>query len=527
MKAIGYMRLSSRDQSKSLEYQESTIRYYCERNRLDLIELFKDNGEASDTFDRPDYLALERFLKKFKGDCDYLIVLDHDRFSRNLPEALMKIAELEKNFGVKVLSTNERIDLDTSDPDVFMKRAFDYMIANKELFTIRSRTRQGIRNAREQGRYLGRAPIGYKNIVDGSKKNLIEIDPKKSPMIKKIFHDYLLGVPPYVIYKNVKTMGFKLTGNSAIHKILQNSTYAGLIRIPAFKEMPEKFVKGNHDPIISENEYWIVQGMLANKRKTKIRTDEEFPLRGVLKCWCGKSMTAGWSKGKRQYYLYYRCLEHTNVNLPGEPLHDQFNKLIESLSFDQDQLWVLGKGTEAMMVQPLKNKKEKIIELTSELKRLNKKIEGLEDRFLSNQIEASTYQTWFKKLKAEKSELEAKLNPKSSPQMEDDNVFGVLSELKSLFNIYEKCNVFQKHTIVRGVFKDELYYFDGKFRTPYINQAFEGNILDINKKGLLEIEQPLDFSAKTPLSTPEGIRTPDPRFRKPLLYPTELPRPIF
>ncbi|WP_157258261.1 recombinase family protein [Pedobacter ginsenosidimutans] len=66
-------------------------------------------------------------LKKYRGECQFLIVLDHDRFGRNLPEALMKIAEPEKKHGVKVLSTSEQGDLDTSDPHVFMKRALHDM----------------------------------------------------------------------------------------------------------------------------------------------------------------------------------------------------------------------------------------------------------------------------------------------------------------------------------------------------------------------------------------------------------------
>ncbi len=122
---------------------------YCKRNKLNVLGVFKDNGESSYTFGRPDYKALEAYLKKYKGECQYLIVLDHDRFSRNLPEALMKIAELEKKHGVKVLSTSERVELDTSDPDVFMKRALDYMMSNKELFNIRKRTKQGVRNAKQ------------------------------------------------------------------------------------------------------------------------------------------------------------------------------------------------------------------------------------------------------------------------------------------------------------------------------------------------------------------------------------------
>ena len=46
MNAIGYMRLSPKDQSKSLEYQESSIKEYCKRNSLN-IGLFKYNGESS------------------------------------------------------------------------------------------------------------------------------------------------------------------------------------------------------------------------------------------------------------------------------------------------------------------------------------------------------------------------------------------------------------------------------------------------------------------------------------------------
>ena len=125
MNALGYMRLSIRDQSRySLEYQEQSIREYCTRNNLELTEIYKDNGQHSDTFDRPNYRALESFIKKHKGVNRYLIIMDHDRFSRDLSEALAKIKELEVKYGIKVLATNEDVDLDPTDPNVFMQRAF-------------------------------------------------------------------------------------------------------------------------------------------------------------------------------------------------------------------------------------------------------------------------------------------------------------------------------------------------------------------------------------------------------------------
>jgi len=49
-----------------------------------LKEVYDDNGECSASFDRPDYKALEQFIKAYRGEVQYLIVLDHDRFSRIL-----------------------------------------------------------------------------------------------------------------------------------------------------------------------------------------------------------------------------------------------------------------------------------------------------------------------------------------------------------------------------------------------------------------------------------------------------------
>lgn len=102
MNAIGYVRISSKDQSVySLDAQEELIRAYCSRNNVELKAIFRDDGECSDTFDRPDYLAVEKFIKERKGEIGYLIIKDHDYFSRNISEALAKISSLEKSLASK------------------------------------------------------------------------------------------------------------------------------------------------------------------------------------------------------------------------------------------------------------------------------------------------------------------------------------------------------------------------------------------------------------------------------------------
>ena len=66
------------------------------------------------------------------GTVQYLIIPDHDRFSRNLSEALAKITELQKKFGVKVLAVDEPVSLDINDSDVFLGCALKCKLANHE-----------------------------------------------------------------------------------------------------------------------------------------------------------------------------------------------------------------------------------------------------------------------------------------------------------------------------------------------------------------------------------------------------------
>ncbi|WP_426671984.1 recombinase family protein [Mucilaginibacter sp. McL0603] len=498
------MRLSIRDQSRySLEYQEESIRDYCRRNNIELTALFKDNGESSYTFDRPDYKAVEAFVKKHKGQNQYFIIMDHDRFSRNLSEALSKITELEVKFGIKVIATNEPIDIDPDDPNVFMQRAFRYLIANEELLRIRKRTKQGMRHAQESGRYVNRAPFGYINVKDVSDKSTLAIDEPRAMIIQKIYDDYLSGIPMYLIYKEVKAIGFTIKGNSAIQKVLSNCVYAGLIKVPADKKRPDRYVKAIHLPIVSEPDFWIVQEMLGNKRPSKAQPEERFPLRGILKCWCGLHMTAGFSKGKRNYYLYYRCIKHTNNNISGITLHNQFNDLLRSLSFSQDQLKTITKMVSTKLKTIIGDKENELATKSKELLEINKKIEKLEARLMNDEIEPSTYKNWFQKYSSEKAlTIKDITRLKNSGPDKWQQLERFMPALTNVFDIYEKAKISAKINLVKGVFKHNLVYSEGAFRTPSISEAFAYNSLIAKEKGLLFVEQPLVFSGQNPFSSP-------------------------
>lgn len=486
MNAVCYLRLSTKDQSNSLEYQETIVRDYCKRNKLKILEVFRDNGESSYTFKRNSYLALEDFIKKHKNKCQYLVVLDHDRFSRNLPEALMKIVELERKYGVKVVSTNEPINLDTSDSDVFMKRAFEYLIAHRELLTIKNRTRLGILNAKEKGRFLGKAPFGYTNIKKPFNDQTIEINSSQSFIIKKIFTDFEAGVPQKTIHKEVLGLGFKNKGSSAINDILRNPVYAGLIKIKAFKNTSEKYIKALHKPIISETDFWRIQEVLNRKPKRLTRANEEFPLRGVIKCPCGRNLTAGWTKGNRKYYLYYKCVNHPSINIPGETMHKKFEDLLKKITLQKYQVDLLNNSLRSLSDELLKYENKKQKEKARLLRILREKTKKLDQKFIVDQISASVYHKCREEFKTEKNHVESM---SSNLLIDNANIKNALKAFKSgrfnFYKVYRRLDILQKHLLVRMIFKDYLTWDKGVFTSSYFNELLQFNLTKASLSTLL------------------------------------------
>lgn len=502
MTAIGYIRISTVDQSTySLEFQEAAVRKYCTDNNLNLLAIFKDNGESSYTFDRPDWKALEAFIKKNK-QVTHLIIYDHDRFSRNLAEALLKIKELQDKFGIKVLATTDRIDTDMADPSTYIMRAFRYMIAESELLRIRERIKAGIMHAFMNGYFPNLAPYGYKNSRTEDKKPALIIDPEKARIVKEIFRLRLQGKSPEAIRAAVRPMGFNRSGNDAIQRILANPVYAGLIKVPAYKNRPEYLTKGKHKAIIPENDYWEVQ---TGRKPIAIQNKDEVPLRGVLKCWCGKPVTAGNSKGRKKYYWYYLCSTHRQ-SLSAEKLHNQLNEILSKLSFSPDDVaWFRERFTYEIAAM-LQHRAEELGATERDLKAINAKIAKTEERYLSNQnISPETFQKVIGEMKVQKNEIEKRKLQLSATSADYMKVLeSVLPKLADLSQAYNSMSLETKQRFLRVFFGDSLSYSNGSYRTAFIHPLIELKAAPLKENGLLIKEQPVVKLGKIPIGTRDG-----------------------
>lgn len=498
--AIGYIRISTEDQSTySLEYQEASVRRYCTDNKIELLEVFKDNGQSSYTFDRPDWKALEKFIKKNKT-VEYLIIYDHDRFSRNLAEALMKIKELQDKFGVKVLATTDRLDLDLADPSTYIMRAFRYMMAESELMRIRERTKAGMMQAAMSGYHANKAPYGYKNSRSADDKPLLIEDPEKSHFIKQVFKLALQGNSPEMIRSVLKPKGFTMSGNSAIQSILTNPVYAGMIKVPKYKDRAEYLIKGKHKGLVSEDDFWKAQ---MKPKPIAVQNKDDVPMRGLLKCWCGKPMTAGNSKGRNKYYWYYLCSDHRE-NLSAVKLHKQMNEVLSTLSFSPEDIeWFRERFTYEIGAM-MQGRAEELGAAQSNLSSIKTKITATEERYLSNQdISPETFKKVIGELKVKKSEIEKNLTVLSATSNNYMKLLGyLLPKLADLKQAYELMDTPLKQRFLKVFFGENLKWGNGSYRTDYLHPFIATKAALLKDNGLLTKEQPVINLSQKARSTP-------------------------
>lgn len=491
-KAIGYIRISTSDQSNfSLEGQERYIREYAAKHGIELVSLFKDDGQSAKTFDRPDWKMLEAFIAKHYSGINYLIVAKYDRFSRNAAEGLQKIELLERKYRIIIVSVFEQMFIDYDSPFFFKQRADMLVNAEFELHVIRDRTRFGMHQALSSGRYISKAPFGYINTRDENNKPIIVPDADRAPIIVNIFQNYLSGMPLKEIYRQAARQGLMKKGNSCIPRILSNCVYAGLINVPAYKKEAQKYVKGLHEGIISEATWWEVQRRLGNVKQQRTILNESVPLRGVLSCFCGKPFTAGNSRGKRNYYWYYKCNEHKETNLPAKKLHNQFDEILKHLSLTDFHLQYLREAAEREMKLDMKDRSHRLEQKKKQHAEAVRTLEQLEEKFITGQVNTDTYKKWYPRYASKEAQLREELDQlQQNIQFRWRHFFDALPRLQDIHWLYHRACLTDKQALIREVFNSQLSYSGGVYRTPYLIELLSHNKLILKKKRLLLVEQP-------------------------------------
>jgi hypothetical protein len=304
-----------------------------------------------------------------------------------------------------------------------------------------------------------------------------------------MFEDFLTGLPHKKITEDARKRGFTLKGKSALVRVLTNSVYAGLVKVPACDDKPEKFVHGLHEPLIREDIFWRVQELLDNRSKPRVTPKDEVFLRGFLYCACGSAYTGSFSRGKSmQYYLYYRCLREGRPNYRADALHASFLLLLSKLVFSQHLKSAIEEATKDQLETMLnveilttKNNQKEIAEI-------ERKSEKLEECLLNDEIEPSSYKKLYSKLREQRAVLQKEIDDLAKDSRVLHEKFGrIIPLLSNAKDVFDHCKMASRQRFMRKIFEAGLIY-DGKiFSTSYMHPAFMHVRDKLNKGSLLEL----------------------------------------
>ncbi len=326
-----YVRVSSADQVQgtSLEMQERLCREYAQREGIEVLQVYIEQGESAKTVNRTQFQKALAFCATKK--VGYFIVHKLDRFARNADDHVTTQVLLRR-YGTKLRSVSEHID---ETPVGKLMEGVISSVAEFDNNVRAERSKSGMMERVQRGEWVWAAPLGYKRIIQGG--NLVP-DEARVWQIMHIFDEYAKGTHSFKsLAKHMAQLGMttrqgKKLCPQVIEYILRNPLYYGQIEAMGMK------VKGNFEPLIEEDLFWRCQPGVQKKSKSvphRIENDD-FPLRRLVICpECGTSLTGSHSKGRSKTYAYYHHHRQdcpAAVSIPKETLEQNFAEYLDGMS---------------------------------------------------------------------------------------------------------------------------------------------------------------------------------------------------
>jgi site-specific DNA recombinase len=465
---IGYIRVSTVEQARegaSLDVQERVIREHAERNGWRMDKVFIEKGESAKTTDRTELQALLSYCKNNAKNVDAVLVYKIDRLTRKAAD-FYTLKGIFATLGVQLVSVSEPIQ---DDP---IGRFLGNVLAGTAQLDndIRSeRCKNGMKEAVRNGRYVWKAPLGFRNATVDGKKN-IEPENPQAEFVARGFCLVDKGYTPTEALRMLERDGFHKRNGKKItfshwSKLLRLPLYAG--HITAFGEV----VRGCFMPIVDKELFERVQVILrrnSTKHTSYQRQREDFPLRSLLTCPCGQHLTASWSRGRHgNRYPYYRCTKCKGVNHKRDTVELKFIELLIDKSMDQNLVPLLRIAIEENV---------KLAETETEKRRRAAKrciaaLEGEQEQVVKKNL-AGVYGDDMAKRLTQKAEMDIRALreelvslPTANERLEHivENGLQVMSDVRTAWKTFP---LSQKQRFQSFLFPKGVCFNNGDFGTP-------------------------------------------------------------
>jgi len=471
-RAIIYVRVSTDEQADkgfSLQHQEERLRQYCALQNIQVAAFFREDYSAK-TFERPEFQRLLARLKKEKGLANLLLFLKWDRFSRNAGDAYGMISTLNK-LGVEPQAIEQPLDLNIPENKIMLA----FYLAAPEVENDRRalNTVAGMRRAKKEGRWVGSAPIGYKN-ARNERNQPIVIKSDKAPIVQWIFEEISRGISSAeAVRQEAMKKGLSCT-RANYYLLIKNPFYCGKIYIPAYKDEQELTVKGIHEPIISEELFDEVQSVMAGRKRnwpTKQNAREEFPLRGHLLCSrCGAKLTASSSKGNGGKYFYYHCTPKCGERFKAEEANLLFAETLQNITLNEVALDAIEFFTASLYKNGGQSSEQETQKLKVEIQKNKERLSNAQQLLLDGTLDPSDYKEIKNRYEPIISQLEIRLRGLSQDNADLDEMIAYGRKFfKKMDKLYLEGTLTVRQQLIGSMFPEKLIFEKNTYRTTTPN----------------------------------------------------------
>lgn len=506
---ILYTRVSTDEQADGMgrDAQERYLRAYCLNHDYNIVgeeQPYKEDYSAkSHELDRPELKKIYQYCKKHRGQVNKVLFLRWDRFTRNVEFAYTYKRKFCDEMGIEINAIEAPIDF--TRPDWALMLAMYCGAAHAEDNKIAERTKDGNHEHLMRGEWVGKAPRGYRNVRAGKHNCWIEIDKTKAPAIKKAFEEVAKGLEtPTRIRKRI----CPYIPDSSFFDMLRNPFYAGIVRVPAYKNDAEQFVEGKHEALIDKRTFDKVQDIINGKGKKAAKLAQkqinpDLYLRKFLVCpVCGHPLTGATSTGGHGgKYTYYFCnCDHKHINTRAEEVNDGFVRYVSALKPNKAVLELYNEILSDIRGDKVRANKSQADKLEIELQNIRSRAERVKDLFYDGEIDKAekeqTLERYNKQMESLKEQIGAlRMSREMKVQDKLDYSINIIGNLGEFFRSAKP----EVKVLLLGSIFPQKIEFDGKnYRTRSYNRMLDLIYQEINKlqgkKNEKSSEKSEDFS---------------------------------
>lgn len=379
-----YARKSTESEERqvlSIDSQVKEMLQLAEKENLNVVEIRRESHSAKTTGERPVFNEILADVRtgRFNG----ILTWAPDRLSRNAGDLGSLVDLMDQKLLLEIRTYGQKFTDSPNEKFLLMILGSQAKLENDNRGV---NVRRGLRTRCEMGLRPGVAPTGYLNEKRTDRKCHAIPDPKRAPIVKKMFqkvaYEKWSGRKLYHWLKfeiNFKTKGNKNLSLSNIYIILQNPFYYG-----AF-EYGGNWYQGKHEPLISRELFDKVREQL--KRDHIVRSEiKEFAFTKLITCGsCGSGVTAEekykkLKDGTTARYVYYGCTRGKDHHCKAGYIREE--ELITQLVAILDKLNINELG--------VRDKFEKEVERYNKFRRIVLGI-GKDEKLPEEKIDIKTY----------------------------------------------------------------------------------------------------------------------------------------